>query len=159
VRSAVFSRSGAIVLTAGSDGTARLWEVSTGTPFILRPHLGPLNVAAFGPGDTVMGMAGRDGAALWRISARGVTPLRTLPGQADGLAFSEHGDHVLTTGRRAVRVWNAGNGHLQTRLPSAAPITRARFSPSGRVVAIADIGGLVSLWNLRVRSVARVLAA
>lgn len=48
VYSAVFSRDGKLVLAAGDDGTARLWDTAHGQPLqFFRGHTGAVHSAAF----------------------------------------------------------------------------------------------------------------
>ncbi len=67
VWSAVLSPDGARVVTASSDGTARLWDAATGAP--LGPplrHEGPVRAAAFSSDGARVVTASSDGTArLW----------------------------------------------------------------------------------------------
>ena len=65
--SAQFAGDGKTVVTAGGDGTARLWDVASGQARqVLRGHEGEVTGAQFaGDGKTVV-TAGKDGSArLW----------------------------------------------------------------------------------------------
>ncbi|MFD9563807.1 trypsin-like peptidase domain-containing protein, partial [Streptomyces sp. NPDC059994] len=66
VRAAVFSPSGTLLATAADDGTARLWDTTTGRPLHTFNHSGWVNATAFSPDGTRLATASRDGTArLW----------------------------------------------------------------------------------------------
>ena len=67
VRSVRYSRDGARILSAGYDGTARLWDARTGQPLVApMRHSSAVNVAEFSPdGSRIATALGGGGARLW----------------------------------------------------------------------------------------------
>jgi WD40 repeat protein len=64
VNSAVFSKKQKLVLTASSDGTARVWDAQTGlTLAVLYGDGSPLYRAVFSSDDSAVVTAGADGTA------------------------------------------------------------------------------------------------
>jgi len=79
--SAVFSRDGLFVATAGKDRQAHLWDVAAGEPLgVPLEHPGLVNSVAFTPDGKALWTACQDGVARkWRLS--------TLEGEADRIVL------------------------------------------------------------------------
>jgi WD domain, G-beta repeat/CARDB len=73
VTSAAFSSDGTTVLTAGQDGSLRLWSVRTGEQ-LRSAEIGPLETASFGPGGSRVAAGGEDGAFVATSTGR-IVPL------------------------------------------------------------------------------------
>jgi len=88
-------------VSAGSDGTVRVWNLEDGHAVILRGHDGAVQSAAFNDrGDRVVS-AGIDGSVrVW--DPRGGPPLLTMQrygrGGASSATFSPDGSRVLSAG-------------------------------------------------------------
>ena len=77
VLSAVFDASGDIVLTASTDGTARIWKAKSGLQLVeLKGHAGWVNAAAFSADDSRLVTASEDGTA--RVWEAGSSPSMML---------------------------------------------------------------------------------
>ena len=69
VTSAHFSDGARYVLTASSDGTARLWDTQTGVQLEEYDHPARLTRAIFGPHDHWIATASADGAVrIWPVA-------------------------------------------------------------------------------------------
>ena len=98
VADVAFSPGGRVIVTGSYDGTARTWEVETGTPLrTFSGHAGALYAVAFSPDGTRIATASSDETArVWdaaqrygpghprralrRRAGRGVLPRRDAPG-------------------------------------------------------------------------------
>jgi WD40 repeat protein len=108
VTGASFAPDGAALLTAGWDGTARMWDAKTGQERRVLPAR-EVSAAAFSPDGARVVTACLDGTArLW--DARTGAELRVLRGHTGRLvaaSFSRDGSRIVTTGEDGVRVWDA----------------------------------------------------
>ncbi len=67
------------------------------------------------------------------------------PGLDNQINWAAHRD-VLLTGAAAPAVWNATTGALIRRFPTRA--VQSGISPNGRVAALADLNGVLHLWDV-----------
>jgi WD40 repeat protein/serine/threonine protein kinase/Flp pilus assembly protein TadD len=177
VNQVAFDRSGTRLLTAGSDGTARLWDATTGRP--LGPalvHAGEVPTADFTPDGTVIATSdvlGRVSEVRWWNATTGEPLVGSLPrhrGYLSSLAFSADGRTLITVAARrpdgvaeddlCVRVWQVARPMVPPPLTRADKINRpsaresqsvsvARVSPDGSTALTWDSEGTVArLWDV-----------
>jgi hypothetical protein len=114
VRSARFSSDGRRVVTAGADGTARVWDAATGAP-VGQPlgHDGPVLFAEFSADGGKVVTAADDGTArLWAATTGAALTPPLRHGKALACArLSPDGKRVVTAGGGTVaRLWDAAPG-------------------------------------------------
>jgi WD40 repeat protein len=165
VNTAVFSPDGRTILTASSDGTARLRDVSHRRLLaVLHAGSAALASAAFSPDGRMVVTAGADGVArIWsalsghllRAVAVKRVPGRSGPGEAPAALtdaqFSPEGNEVVTAAADgSARFWDTGSGR-QIGAPldaaSGAP-NSASFSPDGRLIVTAGADGVAKIWTV-----------
>jgi WD40 repeat protein/serine/threonine protein kinase len=142
VHALAFGPEGRRLATACADGTARLWDISTGSH--LSPplrHEGPVRTVAFSPNGKSIATAGVDGL-IWRWDAVSGAPtgapLRT-GGPVSTLSFSPDGSRIATAGGPLGSfLWDTATGLPVRELDGpAAGILAVAFSPDGVTVAVA----------------------
>jgi WD40 repeat protein len=150
---AAFSPNGRSVVTASSDGTARVWDAATGAPRTPPlEHQGPVEAASFSPdGRRVVTASADYTARVWDAeTGRPLTdPLRHGAGVAT-VAFSPDSRRVVTGSRQGMaRVWDAATGAPVTPpLKHGMGLIRVAFSPDGRHVGTAGGGDYTArLWD------------
>jgi WD40 repeat protein len=144
VNGAAFSPDGTRLVTAGADGTARLWDTATWSEVLaLRGHQGEVWRAAFSPDGALLVTAGEDGTArLWEADGgRPAGELRGHAGRVGGAAFRADGRLLATAGHdQLVRLWEPAptgwrvaaelHGHK-------GEVYDVAFSPDGALLASA----------------------
>ncbi|MDR3633517.1 MAG: serine/threonine protein kinase [Isosphaeraceae bacterium] len=144
VLAVAFCPEGRRLATACEDGTARLWDVSTGS--LLCPplkHDGPVRAVAFHPDGNTIATAGDDGTVRRWDAVTGASlepPLRPgCPLRVFG--FSPDGSRLAAGGPEGFFLWDAATDRLVVAREERS--TRAfAFSPDGATVALAGDGGV-----------------
>lgn len=152
VTSAEFSPEGGRVVTASEDGTAIVWDASTGTLIVLlQEHSAPLTAAHFDPTGDLVVTAGLDGTArVWDVvSGEELALLTGHEGFVNDARFDPEGERVVTAGEDgSARIWNARTGELLTVLSGyGGAVESVLFHPDGSRVATANDHSTVILWN------------
>lgn len=164
VRTVDFSADGAAVLTGSFDGTARLWDATSGaTTATLAGHDAPLVEASFRPGEGMAMTASRDGtAALWEVPAgRRVATLQGHGGPLHGAAWAPDGSVLATASADGTaRLWDGATGEELAVLAGheeglAVSLAGSRqgvlfvsFSPDSTLVATGGADGTARIWRV-----------
>ena len=139
VRDVAFSPDGNRLVTASHDGTARVWDVQTGSPVTPELKHGRwVFHAEFSPDGGRVVTASHDGTArVWNAqTGRPITPalgpMRHSIAVRDA-CFSPDGGRVATAGFDGMaRIWDAATGEpLSPPLYHGGALQRARFTPDG----------------------------
>jgi WD40 repeat protein len=149
---AAFSPDERWALTAGADGTARLFDAATGrTLAIMRGDGRALNGPAFSPDGQLAVAGGEDGTArVWQVpSGRTVAVLRGHKALVRAPAFSHDGRLVVAASNDGTaRVWRARTGRQLSVLKGhKGPVQSAAFSPTARNVVTAGSDGTARVWE------------
>jgi WD40 repeat protein len=154
VLSAGFSADGRRVLTASSDGTARVWDAHSGESLAVlgkpagttRTGAGGVESAVFSPDGTLVATAGPGNTVrVWSWATnRIVAELRTADAVST-VAFSRDGTRVVTTGvDLGAQVWDLAS---EKRLALfRGQITSAAFSPDGKLVVTGGTDNAARVW-------------
>lgn len=151
VNRASFSPDGRFVLTAGDDGTAKIWEIGTGrVARTLASGSGRVAAAIWSPDGRFVATGGADGAIrLWSASnAQILQTFQTGANSIASLAYSPDGRSIAVgTGSGIAQIWNTGGaGQLRAFKVDIGPLSSVEYSPDGQLLAIADTDGRAGLW-------------
>ena len=147
-----FSADGAMLASAGTDGSVRLWDVHRRRPQgrPLTGHRGAVAAAAFSPDGRTLASVGEDlTVRLWdpaggRLREAALTGHQRGTGMAGGgvwdVAFAPDGRTLATAGGdQEIRLWDvAPHPPLSTALVRDDAVQSVAFSPDGRLVATAE---------------------
>ena len=164
VVSAQFDRSGRYVVTADTQGVARVWRVSDGKVAMeLRGHTAGIHRARFSADGRRVLTASDDGSArVW--PSRPHSP--DSPGwqRADSATFGPDSRHVLIVDGDRRAVWDTQRGVVVALRGGINPADQwpcgraagcSPWSPDGRLVAGADAAGRAVVWDARTGAVRR----
>ena len=150
ITDAEFSPDSALLVTASTDKTARMWDARTGAAIMSVRHTRTVTNAAFSPNSTRLATGSWDGTArVW--DARSGAPV-THPLMHDGhvtdVEFSPDGRRVVTASRdMTVRLWDAATGQpLSGPLRHDAPVEQVRFEPGGERI-VASTASAARVWD------------
>jgi WD40 repeat protein len=148
--SMAFSRNGRFVLTGGDDGTAHLWDATTGHEIRrFEGHSGSILSVAFSlDGDLVLTGSSDRTARLWDAATG--REIRRFEGHTDSVTsaiFSRDGRLVLTgSGDNTAQLWDVGSGRAMQRFEGRSSVYWVALSPDGRF-ALTLSEGTVRLWD------------
>jgi WD40 repeat protein/energy-coupling factor transporter ATP-binding protein EcfA2 len=168
---AAWSPDGASILTAGEDGSARIFDAQTGRQrFALLGHRDRVSDVDWSPNSGRVVTASADGTArLWLVTEGGGREMFTLSAQDTrggiaSVAFSPDGSRVATgdVENRATIVWDVsidGNAELANLPAVKLGPTSAAFTPNGRYLLVGNATGGVTVWDPRTLTSLRTLGA
>lgn len=147
-----FSPDGKTLATASKDGTARIWDVSTGKmQHLLEDHTTEVTCVRFSPDGKRLATGSEDCQILVWDPQSGEL-LFTLSGHENHvltIAFSQDGRQLASGGRDdCVRLWNLDTKETIRVLTEPSRHVRCiRYAPDGRLLVACDEGGAIHCWN------------
>ena len=145
-----FSSDGALLATAGRDGTARVWHLGNGQEWIRLAHAAPVMAAAFSPEGTSLVTASADGSArLWDLSS-GREKLRAAhEKESEVVAFSPDGHYVASADMGGgLETWSLTRGDELARMTHGSEVAAVAVSSDDKLVATSS-DDTIQLWSLR----------
>ena len=138
-----------LVITAGADGTAKLWERSTGKlQRSIAAGTGPLTGVAVNADGSRIVTAGESGAVIW--DAASGTRLATLAHRGElitAVAVSRDGTKIATAAGNLARLWTADGLELRSFEGHYKPILSLAFSGDGTRLATGSEDGAAMVWE------------
>jgi WD40 repeat protein/serine/threonine protein kinase len=155
VYDARFSGDGRRLVSAGADGTARIWDVATGRVIKVLDHHGTdVNAAVFSTDESRVATASDDGLVRLWDAATGVVIREFTPAHSDEascLVFTPDGRRLVSGGRdHRVAVWDVATGRaLHRRDPQGDWIHSLAMARDGTFALAATETGRIALLELK----------
>lgn len=151
-----FSADGKTLLAGTHHGDIRLWDVETGEQMrqLSLDEKSRFRFAAMSPDGRSAVFGGRGMSFYWKFASQ-AGPIKLESRQGDSVSFAPNGRLFSTIGRDGVRLWNAENGELITKLKSEeyenyddADFGHS-FTPNSRLLAVPlNAYDVVELWDV-----------
>ena len=152
IKSVAFSLDGKKIVIASNDGTAKIWDASTGECLhILEGHTDLVFLAAFSlDGKKIVTASFDKTAKIWDVLTGEC--LHTLEGHTCGIGsvgFSPDGKKIVTASfDRIAKIWDASTGKcLHTLEGHTEWVCPAGFSPDGKKIVTASWDKTVKIWD------------
>ncbi|WP_395737345.1 protein kinase domain-containing protein [Prosthecobacter sp.] len=166
ITSVRFSPDGSSILTGAIDGTARVWESSTGAPLaVLRGH-DSVTLAEYGSDGEKIVTSGGGSVRIWQATrpmpANSLSDISTVG--ANAAMFSRDGSHIITASRNGkARIWDTQTLQQTALLDGSSGWVGGRmevgdgmglggnggadFSADGKWVVTAADGPTARIWD------------
>ncbi len=157
IASAGFSPDGQLILTAGRDGTAKLWDLKGRLIQTFAAKAGVMAVAFSPDGKTLLTGSMDHTARLWDISGQERQSFIGHNHWVEAVAFSPDGKTIMTGGTDGTaNLWDLNGKTLRTiniQSGGGTSVRAVTFSPNGRTLLIGsgDLegrSGAATLWDL-----------
>jgi WD40 repeat protein len=149
VLDAAFENAGRYVVTAGQDGSARLWDSITAKMTRSFRHGAPVRSVAIDRSGTRVATGGGRTVSLWLPDA---TPLAeiSLPKPVTAVAFNADGSRFVVIGNDHVAgVYDSSDGRLVASFDQGGVVTSAAFSDVKRLLVTTGTNETARIWRLR----------
>jgi WD40 repeat protein len=139
------------MVTASSDGTVRMWELSGGEIWSWKSELSPASIDVSPDGGIIAVGDGNIGKLLdpsGRRTGKLDSGLETHNGSILAIDFSPDGRRIITASKdKTVKLWTAEGELLDTFTEHEGAVTACAFSPEGGYFATGDRNGVVHFWT------------
>jgi WD40 repeat protein/tRNA A-37 threonylcarbamoyl transferase component Bud32 len=153
VTAVTFAPDGQRLVTAGADGTARVWDASSGREMrCLRGHRSEVTAVAFAPHGQWLVTGSTDGTArIWdAASGRELQTLQAQhPSPVRAVAVIPDGKRVVTGSEDGLaRVWDAPSGQQLLNLQGhTGPVWAVTATPDGRRLVTGSGDRTARVWD------------
>ncbi|WP_320773463.1 WD40 repeat domain-containing serine/threonine protein kinase [Streptomyces sp. CRN 30] len=150
VTSVAYGSGGRALATGSEDGTARLWDTTTGRARVLTGHEGYVNAVALSPDGKLLATGSDDRTAkLWdTATGRLRTTLTGHLDDVDAVTFSPDGKTLATAcDHGMLRLWDTTTYRIRARVGGQGHMNAVAFSPDGGTLALGSDNDKVRLWD------------
>lgn len=154
ITSVNFHPDGSLLATASSDGTARLWDISSGeTVHTFSGHISSVRSVDFDGGGSLVVTGGTDGdVKVWDAGTGELQNTFSNGSNYEAAALSPDGSLVAGSGHNklTVDVWEQESGVLTILQAHTARVLSLDFSPDGVMLASSGEDNSIRIWDVSV---------
>ena len=149
VTSATWSPDATHILTGSQDGTARIWDTTTGDNTLTVTTNSGIEAVAWSPDATHILTGSQDGTArIWDTTTGDNTLTLTNAHTVTAVAWSPDGTHILTGTRDgAAYIWDTTTGNNTLTLTHNSSVTTATWSPDSTHILTGTRDGAACIWD------------
>ncbi len=147
---APLERCGRYIISGSRDGTARVWEATTGKEIARMNHEDWVISVDFSPDGKYVVSASRDGTArVWEATTGKEIARMTHEDWVWMVAFSPDGRYVVSgSDDGTARVWEATTGKEIAHMTHEGAVFSVAFSLDGRYVVSGTADGTARVWEV-----------
>ncbi len=151
-----FTSDGTLLITAGSDGVIKVWDVQTGEEaFSLTKHTGAVQGITVDPEGTVLASASADNTVrIWDV--RSGQELAVITGHSDAVldvTFNHDGTLLGTASQdNTIKVWDVASSQEVFMINNSVRARSLDFSANEAHLATAWDDGTVQIWDIMSQS-------
>ena len=143
-----WSRDRGRILTASSDGAARVWDPTPGQELLALRHSDAIYQATWSADQRRILTASGDAAArVWDATTGEELLELRQPFGAYMASWNADESRILTAGRDTARVWDSATGALLLELPHEDALTSPLWNSDGSRIVTAGYDGRVRVWD------------
>jgi WD40 repeat protein/ribosomal protein L22 len=150
----IFSSDSQKIATSSYDGIIKVWDLNsqelfstTGDTIEAEGGL-DLSKITFNSSSDIVAVAARNGTTrLYNLKGQEVSRLKLLP-RSNSLTFTPNGKQLLISDSTTTGIWNIDNQSSSLINPKQGTISQIKYSPDGKMLAIAGANESVQLWTL-----------
>ncbi|MFC3499768.1 helix-turn-helix domain-containing protein [Micromonospora krabiensis] len=154
VKDVKVSPDGLLIASAGSDRTVRLWDAHGKTLTALNGHPDEVQAVAFSPNGRLLAAVTRNNiVTIWDVRSRTKVTrpfLTTGVGASTDIDF-DPGGRILATATLGPDLWDVTDMNKPSEITDRFPariVTSLAFTPDGRRLLGASVGGYVNTWDI-----------
>jgi len=153
------SPDGRSLASAGKDGTARLWDLSSGT--LIRSfdaHQDEVNAVVFTQDDKLASASDDGTVKIWdALTGQQVLNLEAKDGPVTALAISYDRRLLFSGGSSSqIHLWNIESGALLWTGPKSTPVESLSLSPDAKTLVSGHKDGTTRWWSVDDRQLLQV---
>ncbi len=149
VSEVAWSPDGHHILTGSDDGTACIWDATTGDNTLTLNHKAHVTAVAWSPDGHHILTGSADGAArIWDATTGDNTLTVTHTDWVRAVAWSSDGRHILTgSDDRTARIWDATTADNTLTLTHTDEVTAVAWSPDDTHILTTSMDGAARIWD------------